>query len=81
LGGSTENIMAGGPPLGVIYAINLTPGGPLPGWNDGEIVRAIRKGRRIDGSLVAEEVSWKNIGKTMSDADLRAVQAYLKMLL
>ena len=30
--------------MGVLYATNLTPGGPLKDWTDGEIVRAIREG-------------------------------------
>ncbi len=34
----------------------------------------------MDGGPMGEGMPWKNIGKTMSDDDLRAVQAYLKAL-
>lgn len=76
LGGSTENIMAGGPPLGVIYATNLTPGGPLPGWTDGEIMRAIREGIGKDGRalIVMPAPAYRHL----SDADVEALVAYLR---
>lgn len=41
LDGGTENFVEA---LGTLVAPNLTPGGPLKDWSDGEIVRAIREG-------------------------------------
>ncbi len=41
LDGSVENFGEG---FGTVYPPNLTPGGPLREWTDGEIVRAIREG-------------------------------------
>src|SRR3954452_17440228 len=35
--------------LANLYAPNLTPGGPLKDWSDGEIIRAIREGIDRDG--------------------------------
>lgn len=76
LGGSTENLIAGGPPLGVLYAINLTPGGPLKGWTDGEIVRAIREGVAQDGRPLVLMPS--QVYRHLSDADVQALVAYLR---
>ena len=76
LGGSTENFIAGGPPMGVLYATNLTPGGPLKGWTDGEIVRAIREGIGQDGRglLAMPSQAYRHL----SDADVQALVAYLR---
>ncbi len=76
LSGSTENLISDGPPLGVLYATNLTPAGPLSGWNDGEIVRAIREGIGQDGrSLIAMP---SQAYRHLSDADVQALVAYLR---
>ena len=50
------------------------------GMSEAQFMAVFREGRRMDGSPMAEEMPWKNIGKAMSDDDLRAVQAYLQML-
>lgn len=76
LGGSTENFIAGGPPMGVLYATNLTPGGPLKGWTDGEIVRAIREGIGQDGRALMGMPS--QAYRHLSDADAQALVAYLR---
>lgn len=76
LGGSTENFIAGGPPLGVLYATNLTPGGPLQGWTDGEIVRAIREGVAQDGRPLV--IMPSQAYRHLSDADVQALVAYLR---
>jgi len=36
-------------PLGDFYSINLTPGGPLKDWSDGEIMRVLNEGVDRDG--------------------------------
>ena len=76
LGGSTENFIAGGPPLGAMYATNLTPGGPLKGWTDGEIVRAIREG--VDHSGRTLVIMPSQAYRHFSDADAEALVAYLR---
>jgi mono/diheme cytochrome c family protein len=65
-----------GMPLGVLYAPNLTPGGHLQNWSDGEIVRAIREGVHQSGRslLIMPSYSFRN----MSDEDVHAVVAYLR---
>src|SRR5262245_60811045 len=39
-----QNFSKGGPPVGTLYASNLTPAGEIKDWSDGEIIRAIREG-------------------------------------
>jgi mono/diheme cytochrome c family protein len=63
-------------PLGKFYGPNLTPGGHLKDWSDGEIVRAIREGISKDGRplIVMPSLNFKN----MPDEDVEAVVAYLR---
>jgi mono/diheme cytochrome c family protein len=76
LDGSKDNLAAGGPPIGVLYAPNLTPGGRLKDWSDAEILRAIREG--VDNNdrpllgMTSEPFSH------FSDADAQALIAYLR---
>jgi len=65
-----------GMPLGDLYTINLTPAGPLAGWTDGEIFRAIRhaaddRNRRLP-VMSAQRV--RNLG----DEDIYSVIAYIR---
>jgi mono/diheme cytochrome c family protein len=62
--------------LGDLYAPNLTPGGPLKDWSDGEIIRAIREGVAQDGHPLMIMPSTRF--RLMSDADVQAVVAYLR---
>ncbi|MFN8474745.1 MAG: cytochrome c [Anaerolineae bacterium] len=74
LDGGTESVVPDF--LATIYAPNLTPGGDLKNWSDGEIVRAIREGVDRDGKplIVMPSESFRN----MSDADVAALVAYLR---
>lgn len=56
---------------------NLTPGGPLGSWSEGDFIRALREGRRPDGSAIDPAMPWKAMGG-MTDLELRAIFAYLK---
>jgi len=64
------------PPLGALYAPNLTPSGNIADWTDGEVVRAIREGIDQDGRslLIMPSVDFHN----MSDEDVQALVAYLR---
>jgi len=75
LDGSKDNFLEGSP-MGVIYAPNLTPGGPLKGWTDGEIIRAIREGVDKDGRplVIMPSAAFHNL----SDKDVQAIVAYLR---
>jgi mono/diheme cytochrome c family protein len=75
LDGSKDNFLEGSP-MGVLYAPNLTPAGPLKDWTDAEIIRAIREGVDKEGRplVIMPSVSFHS----MSDADVQAVVAYLR---
>jgi cytochrome c553 len=76
LSGSKDDIFAGGPPFGTMYAPNLTPGGPLKDWSDAEIATALREGVDNKGKplLIMPSETFHNI----SDADTADLIAYLR---
>ena len=63
-------------PLGSFVSANLTPGGPLKDWSDGEIFRAIRNGVDADGNWLFVMSGAR--GRFLSDEDIHAVIAYLR---
>jgi mono/diheme cytochrome c family protein len=65
----------GGPPIGTLWAPNLTPA-HLGEWSDGEIIRAIREGVGRDGRslLIMPSAHFRNL----SDEDVLALVAYLR---
>lgn len=69
------------PGLGVFYPPNLTPDRDtgLGAWSAAEIVAAVRKGERPDGRMLAPMMPWPSYA-ALSDADARALAAYLKSL-
>jgi mono/diheme cytochrome c family protein len=75
LDGGNENLLAGGP-IGAVFAPNLTPGGPIKDWTDGEVVRAIREGVDRDGHplILMPSEAFHNL----SDADVQGLVAYLR---
>ncbi len=78
LDGSKGNFFSegGGPPFGVLYAPNLTPGGPLKDWSDAEIIRAIREGVDNKGRplVIMPSASFHYL----SDEDVQALVAALR---
>lgn len=64
--------------MGKVITENLTPGGKLAGYTDGEIFRAIRRGVDKDGRLLVfmSMLSYREL----SDDDIKAVIAYLRSL-
>jgi mono/diheme cytochrome c family protein len=63
-------------PLGSFTSVNLTPGGPLAEWSDGQIFRAIRNGVDPDGKVLFVMSGAR--GRHLSDDDAQAVIAYLR---
>ncbi len=65
-----------GPPLGTLYAPNLTPSGNIKDWTDGEVIRAIREGVHKNGRslLIMPAENLRNL----SDDDVQALVAYLR---
>lgn len=78
LDGGQENFLSEGPPLvsATLYPTNLTPGGPLKDWSDGEIIRAIREGVDQDGRALI--IMPSEVFHNMSDDDVQALVAYLR---
>jgi mono/diheme cytochrome c family protein len=65
-------------PVGSFITANLTPGGVLRAWSDGEIFRAIRNSLDREGHWLTI-MSYTNASR-MSDVDIEAVIAYLRSL-
>jgi hypothetical protein len=61
------------PPLGTLYAPNLTPSGDIQDWSDGEVIRAIREGIHKNGRalLIMPAGSYRN--KSGDDVQARVV--------
>ena len=58
-------------------AKNLTPAGPLAAWTDVDFRRALREGKRPDGSAIDPFMPWQAFAK-MSDEEIGALWAYLQ---
>lgn len=78
-GAGSNTAFAG--PWGISYAINLTPDPTgLGSWTEKMFVDAMRTGRHAGvGRPILPPMPWPNVGK-MTDADLKALFAYLKSL-
>ena len=50
------------------------------GSSEAQFFAIFREGLKPDGSPMSEGMPWKNIGRAMSDDNLRAVQVYLRTL-
>ena len=76
LSGSNFGVKFDMPPLGTLYAPNLTPSGDIQDWSDGEVIRAIREGVHKDGRSLL--IMPSNNFRSMSDEDVQAMVAYLR---
>lgn len=83
LGPQRGRELAGGTPFeegfGTAYAPNITPHRTtgIGKWTDAQIIRAIREGKRPDGSIIGPPMPIA-LYRGMSDADARAIVAYLR---
>ncbi|MBB4638376.1 cytochrome c [Longimicrobium terrae] len=70
----------GGPPEWA-PASNLTPHATdgLGGWTEADFIRALRTGRRPDGTELREPMPWKAFSQ-MTDVEARALWVYLQTL-
>ncbi len=69
-------------PFGTVYAANLTPDPEtgLGAWNETLFIQTMRKGRHLGGGRpVLPPMPWVGV-RQMSDADLKALYAYLQSL-
>jgi mono/diheme cytochrome c family protein len=76
LNGGTTNLAAIWGPFGQVYGRNLTPGGDLKAWKDGEIIRAVREGYDKFGLPLVGHPGRQYAG--LSDDDAAALVAYLR---
>ena len=71
--------LSGGPvagPPGLPPASNLTPAG-IGNWTESDLRRALREGRRPDGTALNEFMPWK-VFRGMTDAEIHAIWSYLE---
>jgi mono/diheme cytochrome c family protein len=68
-------------PPGVFHGANLTPDKEtgLGKWTDGEIITAIRTGKRPDGRELAPVMPYHAFAQ-LTDPDVKAIVAYLRTL-
>ena len=64
-----------GPP-GLPPASNLTPSG-IGNWTETDLTRALREGKRPDGSVLDEFMPWK-VFSGMTDAEVHVIWLYLR---
>ena len=63
---------------GMPVVANLTPHETgLKDWTEADFIRALREGKRKDGTAISEYMPWKAYGQ-MSDDELKAIYAYLQ---
>jgi mono/diheme cytochrome c family protein len=68
--------LAGDPDMPIVA--NLTPHATgLKSWGESDFFRALREGKRKDGTEISELMPWKAYGQ-MTDTELKAVWAYLQ---
>lgn len=62
--------------MGTLYAPNLTPGGNIDDWSDGEVIRAIREGVHKNGRSLL--IMTTQAFSHLSDEDVQVIVAYLR---
>ena len=71
-----QNFGKGGPPIGTLYAPNLTRAGEIRDWSDGEVIRGIREGVHKSGRPLI--IMPSEVFRSLSDSDVQALVAYLR---
>jgi cytochrome c553 len=68
--------IAGDPNMPIVA--NITPHETgLKGWTEADFLRALREGKRKDGTDIKPQMPWKTYGQ-MNDVELKALWAYLQ---
>jgi mono/diheme cytochrome c family protein len=68
--------LAGDPDMPIVA--NLTPHDTgLKSWSESDFIRALREGKRKDGTDISKMMPWQAYGQ-MTDTELKAVWAYLR---
>ena len=66
-------------PRGTPRSSDLRPGGRMAGWSEEDFFRAMREGRRPDGSELHPFMPWQSLGR-MTDVELGALWKYFETL-
>ena len=70
--------VAGDPNMPIVA--NLTPHETgLQGWTEADFFRALREGKKKDGSAILPQMPWKAYGQ-MNDVELKALWAFIRTL-
>jgi cytochrome c553 len=56
---------------------NITPGGPIGQWSEADFTRAMRTGRRPDGTQIKDFMPWRSMARHTDD-ELHAIWLYLR---
>ncbi len=64
-------------PMFTIYSSNITPGGAVGGWSDGDLARAIREGVRPDGTIIGPPMPIP-MYRHISNDDLASIVMFLR---
>lgn len=75
--GCHSQTLGGGQKMGPVVTANLTRGGPMGSWKEGDFIKAIRTGTRPNGTKIDETMPWKAM-TTLTDDELRAMWLYLQ---
>lgn len=75
LDGGGENLIKL-PPIGTLVGPNLTPGGGIKDWSDGEVIRSIREGVGKTNRPLLGMPSWSF--RYLGDDDVQSLAAYLR---
>ncbi len=68
--------LAGDPDMPIVA--NITPHETgLKSWSEADFIRALREGKRKDGTSISKMMPWQGYGQ-MTDTELKAVWAYLQ---
>lgn len=77
--GANLNGMPFGPPGEEVPSPNLTPGGELASWSEGDFIHTLRTGLTPGGHQLSVDMPWPYFGR-MTDDELKAVWMYLQSL-
>jgi len=74
----TGGKMQGDPNMPIVANLTQHETG-LKGWTEADFIRALREGKRKDGSAISEMMPWKAFGQ-MGDTELKALWAYIQTM-
>jgi cytochrome c553 len=71
--------LSGGAPIDNVKAANLTPGGELAKWSEADFMKAVREGKRPNGTVISAAMPWPYM-KGLTDNEIKAMWMYIHAL-